>query len=283
MQALSLEGAELQKRVITALIGATVLVLLIVYGGWLGICLIATVLSMGMIHEFSQMTFTLRDQSEKRYALLFITWFVGIANFILPRSEFELLSFCFLGLFTFYLLAAEQHSTGAEGDFFSHFKELMYSLFGVLYLVFTPLYLTRIQASTDGMRWTIVFFLIVWAGDTAAYFVGKKYGKRKLYPTISPKKTLEGAGGGLLAGVFVAMIFKLAVFRGMPWASTLVVPIFVGVFAQIGDLCESFLKRAYGKKDSGSVLPGHGGFLDRFDGIVFSLPVMYACIRIFGS
>ncbi len=272
------DGSELKKRVIVGIVGALALILLISFGGWVGICVLTLAISLAMVNEFSSMAFSLKDRVEKRYALLCLTWFVGLGNVISPRSEYELLTFCFLGLFGFYLFTADLHP---EADFFSHFKELMHSVFGVLYLVCMPLYLTRIQAATDGVRWTLLFLLIVWAGDSAAYFVGKKYGKKKLYSLISPKKTYEGAAGGLLAGILIAFIFKLLFFRTMPWLAVLFVPVLVGVASQIGDLCESFLKRAYGKKDSGSILPGHGGFLDRFDGVVFSAPVMYACIRIF--
>jgi phosphatidate cytidylyltransferase len=127
----------------------------------------------------------------------------------------------------------------------------------------------------------MLFFCIVWADDVVAYFVGKRFGRHKLYPLISPKKSLEGAEGGLIGGVVITVLYKLLIFNDLHWLGVVVIPLLVGVAAQVGDLCESFLKRAYGKKDSGSILPGHGGFLDRFDGVVFSLPVMYVCIRIF--
>jgi phosphatidate cytidylyltransferase len=272
-------GSELKKRVIVGLIGAVALVLLISLGGWVGICIFTLAISLAMVNEFSNMAFSLKDQVEKRYAMLCLTWVVGLGNMIVPKSEVELLTFCFLGLFSFFLFTADIHP---ETEFFAHFKELMHSVFGVFYLICLPLYLTRIQAVADGVRWTILFLLIVWAADSAAYFVGKKFGKKKLYGLISPKKTYEGAAGGLLAGVLIAFIYKILFFRGMSFAAVVFIPLLVGVASQIGDLCESFLKRAYGKKDSGSILPGHGGFLDRFDGVVFSAPVMYACIRIFG-
>jgi phosphatidate cytidylyltransferase len=274
------ESSELTKRVITAIFGVAAFILLIVYGGWIGICFLTLVLSLGMTYEFTRMTFSLSDQAEKRYALLTLAWLVSIVNFLVPKIEFELLSGCFLVLGSYFLVSATHNQN--EADFLTHFKELMYSLFGLLYLVFTPLFLTRIHSSIDGVHWTMVFFLIVWAGDSAAYFVGKRFGKRKLYPLISPKKTLEGSAGGLLAGVLITVLYKLLLFHGMSWFAAIVIPIPVGITAQVGDLCESFLKRAYKVKDSGTWLPGHGGFLDRFDGVVFSLPVMYACIQLIG-
>lgn len=272
-------SSELRKRVVTALFGAFGLILIIVFGGWLGICVITAALSLGMIYEYSLMTLNSWDRLEKRYVLLLLTWLVALGNFFAPKSEYELLIGCFLLLFTFFLLRAK----GREGaEFVLHFQELKISFFGLVYLVFIPLYLTRIHHLPSGVHWTILFFLIVWASDTCAYFIGKRFGKRKLYPEISPKKTVEGAIGGLLSGILLALVYKLLFFRELSWFAAVIVPILVSPFSQVGDLCESLLKRACGKKDSGGVLPGHGGFLDRFDGIVFSLPVMYACARLFG-
>ncbi|MDR3606170.1 MAG: phosphatidate cytidylyltransferase [Oligoflexia bacterium] len=269
---------ELQKRVLTGVVGAAVLVGLILFGGWVGICLLATILSLAMVHEFAGMVFEQQDAQEKRYALLCLAWIVGMANMIFSKSQFELTVFCFLALFGYYLLTAERHN---DETFFGHFKELMYSLFGVIYLIMMPTYLTDIHASVSGVKWTMLFFFIVWADDVVAYFVGKRFGRHKLYPLISPKKSIEGAEGGLIGGVVITILYKLLIFHELHWLGAFFIPLIVGIASQVGDLCESFLKRAYGKKDSGSILPGHGGFLDRFDGVVFSLPVMYACIRIF--
>ena len=88
--------------------------------------------------------------------------------------------------------------------------------------------------------------------------------------------------GGLAGGLLATILFKLVFFHEMKWSAALIIPLVVGVVAQVGDLCESFFKRAFDKKDSGSILPGHGGFLDRFDSLIFCLPVLYGCIRLFG-
>ncbi|MGK5082560.1 phosphatidate cytidylyltransferase [Bdellovibrionota bacterium FG-1] len=269
-------NSELSKRVSTGVVGGAFLLALIIWGGWIGIFVLTVILSLGMLFEYAKMTLTLSDQVEKRYALLCVSWFSSWVLFLVPRSEFETLIFCILGLFLYFLLTAWRH-TGAA--FTTHFNELALSVLGLIYLSFLPFFLPRIHQAVNGIEWTIVFLLIVFAGDTGAYFTGKKYGHTKLYPVISPKKTREGAMGGLAAGYVLALIAKLTFFREMPWAAVFVTPGLVGVMAQLGDLCESLIKRAYHTKDSGSILPGHGGFLDRFDGVVFSLPVMYACIR----
>jgi phosphatidate cytidylyltransferase len=271
-------SSELSKRVATGVVGGAVLLSLIIWGSWPGIFLITTILSLGMLYEFATITYSQTDQLEKRYALLCTGWFVMLASILAPRAEFETLTLCFLGYFVYFLFTAGRH-VGTE--FNKHFQELALSTFGLLYLAFVPLFLPRIHQSTNGVEWTITFLLVVWAGDTGAYFAGKKYGRIKLYPLISPKKTCEGGAGGLAASFLLALLSKATFFREMPWGAVFLVPALVGVVSQVGDFCESFLKRAFDKKDSGSILPGHGGFLDRFDGVVFALPVMYACVRLF--
>jgi phosphatidate cytidylyltransferase len=270
---------ELAKRVATGVVGAAVLLFLLLQAGAFGAFLVTLVLSMAMAREFCNLTLGLPDKLEKTYLLLVLAWVVVTLNFLFQGAELGLLLFSFLVLFTYFLLRAPRHAGPELQD---HFKELMALLFGTLYLIILPLLLLRIHSATNGSRWVVAFLLMNWAGDTGAYFGGRRFGRRKLYPLISPKKTREGALAGLVGGLVATLIFKLAAFRAMPWGAVLVVPLLVGAFSQVGDLCESFLKRAYDKKDSGSFLPGHGGFLDRFDGVVFSLPVMYACVKIFG-
>ena len=115
-------------------------------------------------------------------------------------------------------------------------------------------------------------FFIVWAGDTGAYFAGKSFGKHKLYPKVSPKKTLEGSAGGVLGSVFGALLAWawLAPERVM-W-TVVAIAVVGSIIAAAGDLVESALKRAAGVKDSGAILPGHGGFFDRLDGFIFAAP-----------
>lgn len=279
-------SSELKKRIFTAVLGAAALLALILFGGWLGVFFLSAIITLGMVYEFTDMVFTLPDRVEKRYVLLSLAWFVNLVCLYLRQGELHLLIFVFLGLFTYFLLSARRYSDVATHEisiqFATHFKELMYSVFGVVYVILLPLYFSRIHESTHGPSWLVLFFLMVWAGDSGAYFVGKRWGKNRLYPCISPKKTKEGAIGGLLAGMVVAILSKLTFFWEMSWIAVAIVPVLIAVVSQAGDLCESFFKRAFQRKDSSSLLPGHGGFLDRFDGVVFSLPVMYACVRLFG-
>lgn len=128
----------------------------------------------------------------------------------------------------------------------------------------------------------IGFFLLIWANDTGAYLSGVSFGKHKLFERISPKKTWEGFFGGLVLSALVAWLLSgwLGVTDRSHWV---VIAVIVSVTGTYGDLVESMLKRSYGVKDSGSILPGHGGFLDRFDSAIFAFPLVYLFITLFGS
>lgn len=126
----------------------------------------------------------------------------------------------------------------------------------------------------NGHRWLLAALSVVWAADTGAYFAGRAFGRTKLAPTISPNKTVEGMVGGIAAGVIVGCAFgALAGARGGDLALVAIAAFAAGLFSVIGDLFESLLKRHVGVKDSGHLLPGHGGILDRVDGVLAALPV----------
>jgi phosphatidate cytidylyltransferase len=121
------------------------------------------------------------------------------------------------------------------------------------------------------------------ANDTAAYFVGRSLGRRKLAPDLSPKKTLEGLIGGFVAGLIVATVLAtFPAWETIGIAKALVAGALVGVVVPLGDAVESMVKRSLGVKDMGSVLPGHGGMLDRIDGFLFAVPTIYYLFRGFG-
>jgi phosphatidate cytidylyltransferase len=126
-----------------------------------------------------------------------------------------------------------------------------------------------------GEHWVFLGILAVGAGDTMAYFTGRAIGRRKFAPAVSPNKTVEGAVGGLLGSVGCAVLYAHGFLSGVPAGYAAAAGAALGIFAQAGDLFESLLKRAAGVKDSGTILPGHGGILDRADGILAAGPVLY--------
>ena len=144
--------------------------------------------------------------------------------------------------------------------------------YGALLASFLPL-LRDAQAVTR-TNWVFLLFLAVWMNDAGAFFVGRKYGKRKLLERVSPAKTIEGSIGGLVAGVLGVFIFNLFAKTMTGW-ECLVLGLILGVTGPVGDLVESMIKRAVGVKDSGVFIPGHGGVLDRIDSIIFAAPFLY--------
>lgn len=271
---------ELKKRIQTAVVGVSVIVLLLTLGGGMGAVIVSAAISIAMLYEFCEITMNLPDKKEKRFALMGSAWLVAFMNFWIAGGEFALLMTFFIGFVSYFLFTADKY----EGqDLKTHFQELMYSVFGFVYLGFLPTYLVSLRQSAYGGYWTMLFLLIIWANDIGAYFAGHRFGKNKLYAHISPKKTWEGAAGGMAASVVISLLFKLTLFAKMSWFAAIAIPLVLGVVGPVGDLAESFLKRAFDKKDSGSLLPGHGGFLDRFDSVVLSLPIMYALTRMFGA
>jgi phosphatidate cytidylyltransferase len=125
--------------------------------------------------------------------------------------------------------------------------------------------------------WKLVFFLllVVWLGDAGAYYVGRSLGKHKLSPRISPKKTVEGLAGGMITSMITALVIHFTFFREFPLLHAATAGLLLSMTGVIGDLAESMWKRSAAVKDSGTLLPGHGGFLDRFDSIFFAAPILY--------
>lgn len=130
---------------------------------------------------------------------------------------------------------------------------------------------------------TTSLLVLVWTTDTAAYFVGRAIGRRPLAPTVSPKKTWEGAVGGALGALVVAAILRMTLLDFLAWPHVVVIALVCGILSQLGDLAESKMKRAVGAKDSGRLLPGHGGLLDRIDALILAVPVVYAYLALAGS
>lgn len=127
-----------------------------------------------------------------------------------------------------------------------------------------------------GMSLVFFFLFLIWTTDSGAYFVGRQFGKHKLWPSISPNKTVEGALGGIVAAIVVGSILYAFMSNAFSSYMEALFAIFlISVFGQLGDLVQSALKRHYGVKDSGKILPGHGGLLDRFDSLLFVMVILH--------
>ncbi|WP_049618553.1 MULTISPECIES: phosphatidate cytidylyltransferase [unclassified Streptococcus] len=163
------------------------------------------------------------------------------------------------------------------------FNMKTYSYSEVVFPIASSLYVgigfhNLVTARMDSFSKVLFALLIVWATDIGAYMIGRKIGKRKLMPAVSPNKTVEGFLGGIVSAVVVAILFVLvhsSFAAGYSIPILVILVVIFSVFAQFGDLVESAIKRRFGVKDSGRVIPGHGGILDRFDSLIFVFPIMH--------
>lgn len=158
------------------------------------------------------------------------------------------------------------------------------TLLGMVYCGWFPLHLIFLRDLScpkydSGLGFVVLMFTAILLTDVGCYYVGTKLGKHKLAPVISPNKTIEGSIGGMFFAILGAVVIGL--FIDLPWYMSVIAGVICTVFAQIGDLCESMLKRDAGVKDSGSSLPGHGGFLDRTDSFILTIPIMYYFCKCF--
>ena len=158
------------------------------------------------------------------------------------------------------------------------------TILGFIYCGWFPLHLMFLRELSsdrfhDGLGFVVMMFTAILLTDIGCYYAGRHLGKHKLAPVVSPNKTIEGSIGGMISAVIGAVI--VSYFIEYEWYYAVIIGLICTVFAQIGDLCESLIKRDAGVKDSGDTLPGHGGFLDRTDSFIFTIPIMYYFCKYF--
>jgi phosphatidate cytidylyltransferase len=156
---------------------------------------------------------------------------------------------------------------------------------GIVYAGYLTTYLAKLKLvdPRHAGDTVLIVLIVAWLADTGAYFAGRFLGKAKLYEAVSPKKTWAGAWGGIAGSVVGAAALKLISAHWLTWLDVALIAIPGGILGQLGDLAESLIKRSVGVKDSGSLLPGHGGLLDRIDAVLFIGPYVYAYLIIRGA
>ncbi len=271
--------SELTRRVLFALVGAPLTVALIYAGGWIFAAALAGVAAIGA-WELLRMATT--GGSEP----------LEIPGIVLAAAIPLAVHASYLGVFQVTLtvavlifLALLSAVIWARGVERKPLVAFAVTIVGVIYpslvVYMYPLrYHQYVLGAGAGTILVMFPVLVTWATDTGAYAFGRMFGKHKLIPSVSPSKTIEGALGGLIVAVIGAWAYSQFLLRpfaqlGLSPLGILLFGIAVGVFGQLGDLAESLLKRDAGVKDSSKLLPGHGGILDRFDSLLFVLPVAY--------
>lgn len=156
-------------------------------------------------------------------------------------------------------------------------KQMALLFIGAVYIGTGFAYIADTRQTSDGhgLFWTFMLLASIWASDIGAYFTGKMLGKNKLWPSISPNKTVEGAVGGVVFAIVVSVVFSLISPTLLPMTNAILIGIAAAVVGQMGDLIQSAYKRIYGIKDSGKLLPGHGGILDRCDSWLMVFPLVH--------
>ncbi len=154
-------------------------------------------------------------------------------------------------------------------------REVALAVLGLAYIPLMLMHLVMLRQTPYGIQWLMVLMLIVMSNDSLAYYSGRALGRHRLYPLVSPNKSIEGALGGILGSILGTLLARSTFFPQLSLADALLTALFIGILGQTGDLFESLLKRSFGVKDSGTIFPGHGGVLDRMDSIIFAAPATY--------
>jgi len=188
-------------------------------------------------------------------------------------------TFLVLGFFLLLLLSVALFQIG---ELKGYLASVAATAFGVIYigLPFSFLISLRFSNPASGFHWIFVLFLVVWAGDVLAYFVGRTLGRHLLFPRVSPKKTWEGSLAGFLGSLVAVWAYTHWAWKLADAVTVLILAGLVAVAGQVGDLAESAMKRGAGIKDSGGILPGHGGILDRVDALLFGSAFLWLALAL---
>ena len=268
---------KLPLRVLSAVLFVPLLVFLAWRGGLWFAGLVTLQVALG-ISEFYRMMMDRGMRPSGRLGL-FMALALCVLSYTGTPAQTNLL---FTGGLLLIFCAELLRSEGERG-----IEPMAVTLFGILYVGWLSVHLVFLrelphalgQDYRQGASYVLLAFFLTWACDTAAYGFGLWLGRRRLLPAVSPKKSVEGSIGGLLAAVAAAHVARLWFAPYLDVAHATVLGLGVGVFAQVGDLAESLLKRVSGTKDASALIPGHGGVLDRFDSLYFSGPLVYYYLR----
>lgn len=258
------------KRIITALIGVPIILAIILFLPALYFALLVAVAVLAMLNEYFRM---LEKNNIKPYKLLgYALACLIMVIFYLHMESLIVLYFVIPATILLFSLIQKE-------EFDAILLRSSMSMLGILYIGGLSSYLIALRRinGNDKLGQELVIFLIgiVWCSDTGAYYIGSLLGKHPLTSRISPKKTVEGAVGGVIAGIIGGILINSLFHWFIRMEECIIISLVISIIGQCGDLVESLIKRALKTKDAGSILPGHGGMMDRMDAIIFSAPFMY--------
>jgi phosphatidate cytidylyltransferase len=266
--------ANLKARLGTALVGVPLLILLIGWGNQLLFAAALFVLTLAALREYFAMVFPTRRLEQ----LIGVVFGGGVSLALFVPGSFEVGASLGLALaicFSIYLFLA--------GGLEEKLVRLSWTLLGGFYLGLLLPHWVLLFRLPEGRAWVFFVLLVIMSGDSVAYFVGRGFGSRKLMAEISPGKTVEGAWGYLGGSLTAGLIGGRFLLPELPWPETAALSVCLSVLGQLGDLFESWIKRVFSKKDSGALLPGHGGLLDRLDSLIFPAVFTAIYLKVFHS
>lgn len=260
------------KRVISGFTAGFLLLGAGVYGGERGLLLFCSIAVVLGIREYARMAFR-HWQMPASVSVSY--WIIGLLAYVamFMRPEYSVVAFAVANVL--FLTSAMWLSRDKVSNE-NLLAALALGVFGLLYCVLFPYFAARTVQLDQGDQWFLFLLLVVFFGDTFAYFCGRWFGKQKFYPAISPNKTWQGSIGGMIGSALAGTIHVATTFQEVPLWKTVVFCLICGAAAQSGDLLMSLVKRVAQVKDSGTLMPGHGGVLDRLDGIFIACPLVYA-------
>jgi CDP-diglyceride synthetase len=260
-------------------------VLIVMRGPWLLVAGTATVVLLLAMHEFFNLGDRMGLRAYRRWTMLctiglmYAQWVAGLANrevtsqvetVLHASGPFSSIEFVAI-VFVFGVVIIGVVNRQAIADIL---PAMAMSAAGFVFIAFPFSYLIRVvELQPNGRKLVLFTLVLVWAGDMLAYFIGRSFGHARMAPTLSPKKTWEGAAANLAASLVVASFF--ARWVGMDGLTLFVIAGLANIAGQLGDLIESAYKRGAGTKDSSALLPGHGGVLDRIDSLILAAPVVW--------
>lgn len=255
------------KRWITGIILAAVILAIILFGSVKALAVVITIFIIGGVWEYNNIVFGKGFFKEKMESLIFALVIPLATLFGDSQLILSVLAFCIMIVFIMFLWSVKESTF----DILTVAKVI----FGIMYIPFLMSHFILLRKMPAGELWVLFVLVLAFAGDTAALYVGKYFGKNKLISLVSPGKTVEGTIALVLGSVVACLIFSCFFLPEVSFMHILIISLIGSIIGQLGDLCESAIKRNYGHKDASSLLPGHGGLLDRMDCLIFIAPFVY--------
>ena len=272
------------RRVLSVVVLLPLVILIIYWGDWLYLLLVLIAMVMMQV-EYCRLAQHFTEKLNPVMTVCLTGAFCLLAQLSPILPKYLPVSTVMFGFFTFvfiYVFAESIFRAKVDGELIN----VTLKLTGILTIGWVLGYHLILLRNVESIGRHLIFLLCgtVWCSDTGAYLVGRAFGKHKLGTPVSPRKTVEGTIGGLVVGTLTSFGLSTILLKGtLAWENAVFIGLLLSVLGQLGDLSASLMKRTAGVKDSGDVIPGHGGFIDRCDSLIFSTPVLYYYMELTGN